>query len=335
MTGMAPPAGLRTPPRRLLLVLGCAFFCSIGTAARAGEPSLLRIRAATVLAADLVQTERHYRAWLGYQVRERGRLPAAVARSLGAPRMTGLPFMLMSPDAAPDVCIRFIAMKPPGGFRPMTTWGWNSIEIIVDQPQALRGRLGAAPFEVIGEPAPLNSLPSIHAFQVKGPSREVLYLTAETGDRSKSRLPLPGGEVGRIFIMVLAGSDIDAMLGWYASTFGLQPGKVRPTPIGVVQRAQGRGADYQYPLAVMALRDPGNMLEFDGYPADTIARKAPRGRLPPGIAVTSFAVADLDAVPVTWLRPPAVLPGKLYAGARSATTRGPAGELIELIEERR
>ena len=36
--------------------------------------------------------------------------------------------------------------------------------------------------------------------------------------------PLPGGPIGRPFIMVLAGPDIQAMIDWYASGFGLVAG---------------------------------------------------------------------------------------------------------------
>jgi hypothetical protein len=36
---------------------------------------------------------------------------------------------------------------------------------------------------------------------------------------------------------------------------------------------------------------------------------------------------------VDFLAPPLAGPGRAYAGARTATLRGPAGELVELIEE--
>jgi hypothetical protein len=54
--------------------------------------------------------------------------------------------------------------------------------------------------------------------------------------------------------------------------------------------------------------------------------------LPPGIVSTTFAVADLDALKVDWIAPPTRYAGLAYQGKRAGTLRGPAGELIELIE---
>jgi hypothetical protein len=54
--------------------------------------------------------------------------------------------------------------------------------------------------------------------------------------------------------------------------------------------------------------------------------------LPPGIVSTTFAVADLDALKVDWIAPPTRHEGLAYQGKRAGTLRGPAGELIELIE---
>jgi catechol 2,3-dioxygenase-like lactoylglutathione lyase family enzyme len=190
----------------------------------APQPQLLRIRMATFSAADLDAVERDYGRWLGYKVRERGVVSPELAGSWGAPRAAGRAYLLMSSDAAPDVYIRAVQASPAAlalPYRPLTTYGWNGIELIVDDPDGLHAKLKDSPFRVIGEPAPLGAYPSIRAFQVVGPSGEVLYLTAETGDRSRSLLPLPNGEVGRIFIMVVAGPDIEALLDFYTTPFGL------------------------------------------------------------------------------------------------------------------
>jgi hypothetical protein len=44
-------------------------------------------------------------------------------------------------------------------------------------------------------------------------------------------------------------------------------------------------------------------------------------------------VRSLDGLKLDWITPPAVHDGLAYGGKRAATVRGPAGELIELIEE--
>jgi catechol 2,3-dioxygenase-like lactoylglutathione lyase family enzyme len=310
-----------------------AAWLALAPHAMSAEPLLLRHRVATIAASDLRAVSRDYARWLGYRVRERGRVSSALAASWDAPAAAGQRYILMSPDAAPDVYIRAVQSPAVRGYRPITSYGWNAIEIIVDDPDALRAQLRDSPFKVIGEPAPLGSYPTIRAFQVEGPHAEVLYLTAETGDRSRSLLPPPGGTVGRVFIMVVAGPDIDALLDWYASHFGMARGTARQLSVGVVQRAQGLAPGATVPLATQRLAQPGNLIEFDGYQGQTGARSTPPGQLPPGIASASFTVHQLDAIDLPFIRPPARYPGKAYAGHRSATVRGPAGELVELIEE--
>jgi hypothetical protein len=299
----------------------------------AAEPALQRIRMATITTTDLAAVERDYARWLKYVVRERGTIAAPLARSWGAPAVAGKRYIVMSPEGSPDVFIRAIEQRKLPAHKPLTTWGWNAIEIIVDDPDATYAELRDSPFKVIGEPAQLSGYPSIRAFQVLGPSNEVIYLTAETGDRSRSILPPPQSAIDRIFIMVVAGPDIDALLNFYSTSFTLQPGTPRPRPVGVLRRAQGLGDDATFPLTTARLVQRGNLIEFDGYPAPTTARPQRRGELPPAIASTSFGVRSLDGLKLDWITPPAVHDGLAYGGKRAATVRGPAGELIELIEE--
>ena len=323
---------MKTNPRtsRIALAILCA---SIATAVQAAEPKLLRFRAATITTADLKATERDYAALLGYRVRERGRLSRELAMSWGAPRAGGRRYVLMSSDAVPDVLIRAIEARSLPAYRPLTTHGWNAIEIVVRDPDALRRKFAGGPFEVIGEPAFLGGFPTIRAFQVRGRSQEVLYLTAETGDRSRSPLPDPGGEVGRIFIMVLAGPDIEALNRWYSGHFDLTAGVVRERHVGVLVRAQNLAPDQTVPLTTVRLGQPGNLLELDGYPPAAGARPQRRGDLPPGIALVTVAVRELPALDLPLLSPPRVREGALYGGRLAATVRGPAGELLELIDE--
>lgn len=336
--GPSPVAAepVRHPPRARggrSLICGILATMAFATSLAQAEPQLQRIRIATIAAPDLRKVEADYTRWLGYRVRERGKVPAELAASWDAPRAAGRPYLLMSSDAHPDVFIRAVRTPAVPGYKPITTYGWNSIEIIVDDPDATRRSLERSPFKVIGEPANLKGYPSIRAFQVQGRSAEVLYLTAETGDRSRSSLPLPGGPIGRPFIMVLAGPDIQAMIDWYASGFGLVAGTPRPSPIGVVQRAQGLPADQGTPLTTMRLAQHGNLFELDGYTAPATARPRAPGELPPGIALTTVSVRSLDALKLPFITPPAVRAGLAYGGHRAATVRGAAGELLEIIEE--
>lgn len=318
---------------RSAFALIATLMCIDVTPAFADGPMLQRITMATFTSSDLAGVERDYARWLGYQVRERGVISAELAKAWGAPGATGKRYLLLSSDPSPDIFVRVIEGKAaPADLQPLTTWGWNGIEIIIDDPVVLREQLRESPFRVIGEPAPLGAFPTIKAFQVVGPSGEVLYLTAETGDRSKSILPPPGGPVGRIFIMVVGGPNIDAMLDFYSSTFNLVRNTPRMMTVGVLKRAQQLADGEFTPLATARLAERGNLLEFDGYSARTHARPVEPGQLAPGIISTTFAVADLDALKVDWIAPPARHEGLAYQGKRAGTLRGPAGELIELIE---
>jgi hypothetical protein len=304
----------------------------VGQAAEAARPALESFKIATIAAADLGEIERRYGRWIDYKVRERGKVPRDLARSWGAPKAAGRDYILLSSDAAPEVFIRVVRTPGVKGYEPLTTHGWNAIEIIVDDPDALFTSMAPSPFTVIGEPAPLGSYPTIRAFQVVGSASEVLYLTAETGDRSKSILPDPNGRVGRIFIMVVAGPDIHALQGWYVDKFNLPKNPVRERPLKLLTRAQNLAPDRAMPIVTARLAEHGNLIEFDGYSENTTPRPRRKGELPHSIAMTSFIVRDLDALKLDYITPPAVRSGLAYQGRRAATVVGPAGELIELIE---
>jgi catechol 2,3-dioxygenase-like lactoylglutathione lyase family enzyme len=288
---------------------------------------------ATVAAPDLEESEQHYSKWLGYVVRERGQVSAMLAKSWGAPRASGRPYILMSPPGWPDTFIRFVQTPRSNDYRPLTTFGWNVIEIVVDNPDRLRERLRDSPFEVIGEPEDLHGYPSIRAFQMRGSSDEVLYMTAELGDRTKSPLPLPRGDIGRVFIMVVAGPDIDELLGFYDRHFGVKAFPVTTQRLALLQKPQGAPPDYEFPITAGALAEHGNLLEFDGFSPNATARVRKDGELPPGVAMATFSVRSLEALQLPFVSAPVTPEGPPYGGRRAATVMGPAGELIELVEE--
>jgi catechol 2,3-dioxygenase-like lactoylglutathione lyase family enzyme len=296
-------------------------------------PLLTRIRVATVATPDLAGFEARFTKWLGYQTRARGRVSRALAASWGTPRAAGHRTVLMSAPGWPDVYVRGVQIAAVPGYRPLTTYGWNGIEIIVEDPDALRDHLRGSPFTVIGEPANLANYPTIRAFQLEVPGQEVVYLTSERGDRDKSPLPLPQGTVGRPFIMVLAGPDIDAMLRFYADAFGLKSGPVATRAASLLAGPQGIALDTKLPITTGRLAEHGNLIEFDGYSESAHPRAHAPGELPPGVAMTSFGVASLDAIKLPFLEPPHRERELPYRGKRTATVVGAAGELIELIED--
>ncbi|MDX2224451.1 MAG: hypothetical protein SFV21_16990 [Rhodospirillaceae bacterium] len=298
-------------------------------------PLLERIRIATIAAPDVDRVADWYGPWLGQTVRERGTVPPTLAASWGAPAAAGRRSVLMSSDAHPDVYIRAVETDPVPGYRAMTTWGWNAIEIIIDDIDALYAKLKDSPFEFIGLPKSLGArYPTIHAMQVKGPAEDVLYLTTETGDRSTSPLPLPGALVGRPFIMVIAAPDIEELRSWWADTFRMQRQAINTTMSDLTRTAQNAPPDAVFTISLLYLKQHGNILQLDGYPPATTARPAAPGQLAPGVSVTSFEVADLDAIKADFITPPTRQSGLAYGGARVATTIAPGGALVELIERR-
>ena len=301
-----------------------------GLAVSQPSSALRRIKIATVGAPDVAELERWYVEWLRYQVVERGKVGEALASSWGAPASAGRDMLLLAPENGGDVYIRAVEIDPVPDYRPMTSFGWNSIEIIVDDVYALSEALEGSPFKVIGEPHSLGGgFASIHAMQVVGPAQEVLYLTCETGDREKSTLPLPGSFVDRPFIMILAGPDIEAMAGFYVDHFAMARIPNFTSSLSIASRAMNLPPDYVFTLGLLRGRERGNNIELDEYPASAGDREHREGQLPPGVAMTSFSVDSLDGFDLPFISPPQAL----YGDARAATFVGPAGELTELIED--
>jgi len=317
------------------------FLAMAGAAALTGPKRLLaedpapvisRIKYSTIGAPDVDAVERLYTTLLGHTVVEKSKVSAAMANSWGTPNTAGRPFVLMRPATGEDVLIRAVEIDPVEGYEAMTTWGWNSFEIIVNDVDDLHERMLKSEFRHIGGPANLGGGTSpIRASQYIGPAEEVLYFNCETGDRSKSQLPDPGEDVGRTNIFVLAGPSVEKAMAFYSAAFGLPKGSSFPTPIGVISRAQGLPDGTIFTMGFSRLRERGNAIEFDEYPEGTGPRPRAEGQLPPGNAIASFNVDSLDAVNVDFIAEPITE----YRGKRSAAFLGPVGELVELIEEKR
>ena len=297
------------------------------------EAKIRRIKMGTIGCRDLASTEDWYSNWIGYSVVERGQISADLAGSWGTPAMAGRAYFLMQPESGTDVYIRAVETDGVDGYSAMTTYGWNSFEIIIEDVYKLNERLVNGPFEIIGGPEPIFPDSTIHAMQVIGPSEEVLYLTMET-DPDATRLPEPASFVDRSFIMVLACPDVAALVDFYSTRLGV-PGRARSGAgfaIGIIARAQGLPEDHKFQMGGLSLADHGNSIEVDGYPDSATSRPRADGQLPPGNAMCSFNVNDLDEFDVDFISAPVRDSSVAYGDHRTATFIGPAGELTELIE---
>lgn len=302
-------------------------------------PDLLRITCVTAAVPDLSAAEKAYCDLLRLTVAERGRVDAELALSWNASAAEGAEYVLLLPQNENDVYFRLVATAHPAGYAPLTTFGWNAFEVIVDDVKTLCERIKGSSFRLIGEPLPLAFMPSIVAMQVVGPGAECLYFTMETGDREASILPRPGGFVGRTFIVVVGGADFTAMHRWWIDHFNLRERPVRQSKVRVLQAAQDLDPDHTIELSAIGMRHHGNLLEIDGYPhgvgLPAIERTRVEGHLPPGNAIVTLEVEDAER----WVDLASgnlhQFAGRLYDGRTSIALTGPAGELIELVSERR
>jgi catechol 2,3-dioxygenase-like lactoylglutathione lyase family enzyme len=290
------------------------------------------IATVTLLVNQLASVEAPYRDELGYQPVHRGVISAEQAALWAAPDMAGRPFVILQPAGGRPVYLRFIedpvAAPPAAG----TTFGWNAIENLVQDPDALVRQFAGTAFNVVGPPKDLWQAPGApRAMQAIGPAREFLYFTRVI----PSGFPIPmmpaATPVDRVFIMVVGGPSMAAMQGFYGKTLGLTVGKASEWQITVLSLALGLPVETTYPLAVASMAKDF-LVELDEYPPPAMPRPVRPGSLPAGPAMVSFGVEDLADYPLEWRAPPARIAEFPYNGQEAAVAVGPAGEWVELVE---
>jgi hypothetical protein len=290
------------------------------------------LRAATVVTPDPDAAAATYGRWLDYVLVEQGEVSDALAASWGAPGAAGRRYTVCRPASGREVYLRFVQGEARDDFQPLRTYGWAAIELCVKDVFAVEARLEGSPFEIIGPPAPLDGMPDIVAMQVKGPDREIVFLTQILSPSFPDfDLPKAQSLIDQAFILVLACSDLEAGKVWLESALKLQAGPTISLAYGVLSDAFGLAADHKHTIATLSHgRDV--FLEVDQYPPNASPRARGNGDLPPGVALASFHHPDFDALRGPWITPPHTPPGAIYGGGRTATLRGPDGALIEVIE---
>jgi catechol 2,3-dioxygenase-like lactoylglutathione lyase family enzyme len=289
------------------------------------------IRAATLVTPDPEAAAAAYAQWMDYTVVERGDVPADLAASWGAPASAGRAYTVCRPKSGRDVYLRFVQGETPQDYKPLRTYGWAAIEICVQDVLAVNARMEASPFEIIGPPAPLDGLPTIFPMQVKGPDQEIVFLTEILGDVPEYALPRAESLIDRLFILVLACSDIDASNRWLETALKLDAGRAIELAYGVLSDAFGLPADHPHKIGTLT-HGHDVFLEVDQYPANATARPQHPGELPPGIAMATLKHPDFAALEGPWITPPARREGVIYGGARAGVMAGPDGVLVEVVE---
>jgi catechol 2,3-dioxygenase-like lactoylglutathione lyase family enzyme len=281
---------------------------------------------------DLDKAVAAYRDVLGLRLIDEARVGVDLAARWGTPATAGARLATLQPLSGAPSFLRLVEQPDVADFRPTRSCGWAAYEISVADIFALANRLEGSAFRIIGPPKAIGSMSAFIPMQVLGPAQEMLYLNQVLVDMADLDLPRAGAEVDRIFIVILATPDRAGTVQWYRDRLGLEEGASFTIPYSMINKAFDLPDDTQTTLT-MVQKGRLPIVEVDDYPPAATVRTAHPGRLPPGNALVTLAVDGLDRLdPAMFLVPPAALPGPLYNGRRATTVRGPAGELLELVE---
>ena len=303
-----------------------------GTQSQEGAPAHGQILGALSTVPEMDAALRAYRDLLGLRLVEDAHVGPTLAAHWGAPACAGARLATLQPASGAPSFLRLVEQPPQPEFRPTRTYGWAAFEIGVADVFALAARLDGTAFRIIGPPKAIGGMSAFIPMQVLGPGEEMLYLNQVLADMPDLDLPRAGAEVDRIFIVILATPDRAATVEWYRDRLGLEEGASFTIPYSMINKAFGLPDDTQTTLT-MVQKGRLPIVEVDDYPAAATVRPVHPGWLPPGNALVTLAVDRLDRLdPDLFLAPPALLPGPLYGGRRAGTLRGPAGELLELVE---
>jgi catechol 2,3-dioxygenase-like lactoylglutathione lyase family enzyme len=289
------------------------------------------LRAATLCTPDVRITAARYRQWFDYQIVDEGVAPDDLARSWGAPANAGQRYVVMQPASKTDIYVRFVEGAARSDFVPLRTFGWAAIEICVEDVLATHERMSTSPFEIIGPPREIEGLPAIYPMQVKGPDGEIIYLTQIRSDLPAYDLPRATAPIDRLFICVLACSDMRKSIRWFEDVVGLSLGREMTIEYTMLAKAFGTPPERLYTISTI-VHNRDVFLELDQYPEMATPRAHAPGALPPGMAILTLKTPDFARIRGEWITPPARREGPVYAGGRVGTLRAPDGALVEIVE---
>lgn len=290
------------------------------------------LRAGTVSVSDLEQSRQLYERWLDYETIEQSEVGPALAASWNAPGTAGARSALLRPASHADIYLRLIEAPPVPSFVPLVTYGWAALEFCVRDVLAVNERLLNSPFEIIGPPRRIEGLDAIFPMQVRGPDGEICYFTQINSDLPDYTLPRAQSFIDHLFINVLASSNMRAAQQWMVQHLGFAIGREAMEIVyTMLAKAFGTPMEQLYTISTM-VHEKDVFLEVDQMPDAAGPRPRHEGLLPPGVAISSFRVPDLDAISAEPLAAPQRHAGPLYNGRRSVTLADADGTLFELIE---
>ena len=293
------------------------------------------IRAATLTVSNLETSKSLYCDWLDYQCVEQGFISKELAASWDAPKTAGRPFVVLQPASDAQVFIRMIEQPAVTSYEALRTYGWAAIEICNQNTLKVNSRMERSPFEIIGPPKELDGLPAIFPMQVKGPDKEIIYLTEIRDDPATTHLPKAESLIDKLFILVMACSDIEKTVDWIEKHLLMDKAESMNIVYSMINKAFKLPSDTRHALAT--LKHEGDVfLEIDTYPKETTIRKFRKGMLPPCAAIGSFIHPEFEKLMQInkgqWISAPIHREGIIYKGKRAGSLRDPDGTLIEIIE---
>ena len=281
----------------------------------------------TVTAPDLSAVEAAYTGFLDHRVAGRGAVAPELAASWRAPAMSGKPYLLLSPAAGEECVFRFIEADTDPNYVPFSTYGWNAAEIMVEDVDAMAGRLKDSPFEIVGEPQNLSFSDDIRAMQILGPGKELLYLTEFKKKIPGLDTPVARCAVDRVFIVILGGPSMKDLQAFFGSSFGVPGADPVESRVKSMSAAFGNSPEHKYPIAALPLAGQ-TLIEVDEMPHQATSRPHHEGLLPAGISIVSFVAQGADASDAL----PAGTDQAPYRNVERISCHvGSAGELIEIL----
>ena len=297
------------------------------------KPSIGKILGATILAPDLEKVIQPYVTDLDYKIVNRGNVSEKLAKIWNASEHIDAETVILSPESSNPPWIRFVQAKPVNNYKAMTTFGWHSLEINVQDVDKIPQKLKNSSFKIIGQPHNLGMSSSIRAMQVVGLAEEVLYLTQIPTDGTAPHLPNAETFIDRIFIVPLGSPNMDRTRSWYMDQFSNIEKGMEARDIEMKLIANALNIDSKTKCSICTIRLPNKgSIEIDDYPSQATPRPKNKNSLPPGIATVTFAVNSLAKVAAPFISDPVNINESPYNQSKVGAIVGDASEIIELVE---
>lgn len=284
-----------------------------------------------VAVPNLEAAIRDYRDVLGMTVVKTSAVGSDLAAAWDCNAIAEAPMAALQMASGANCHIRLVEQPNHPEFKPTTTYGWAAYEFTVQDVFGWPDRWQGSGFEIVGPPKELEGLPFFVPMQALGSGREMVYLNEVREDTPSSDLPKARSLTDHIFIVILATPDRVATVDWYKQKIHLTEGDTYTFEYSMINEAFRKPAGTISDLT-MVQNDRLPIVEVDDYPAEATNRPCHDGMRPPGNGLVSLAVENLDHISVEWISAPVTRAVAPYLGRRSATTVGPAGELLELVE---